>query len=121
MTLPSGTIIEDKKLAAGGASTRAAKAGDRVGMRYVGKLLKNGKEFDSNTKGKPFSFKLGRGEVIKVSSKEKEEAKEKNTIGLFFLSCYFCFSSIFFSSPLFFSFSNRLVGLGRRSQGNESW
>ena len=33
-------------------------------MRYVGKL-QNGKVFDSNTKGKPFSFKLGAGEVIK--------------------------------------------------------
>lgn len=33
-------------------------------MRYIGKLT-NGKVFDSNTKGKPFSFKLGRGEVIK--------------------------------------------------------
>jgi FK506-binding nuclear protein len=33
-------------------------------MRYIGKL-KNGKVFDSNTKGKPFSFRLGKGEVIK--------------------------------------------------------
>jgi FK506-binding nuclear protein len=27
--------------------------------------LTNGKVFDSNTKGTPFSFKLGKGEVIK--------------------------------------------------------
>lgn len=33
-------------------------------MRYVGKLT-NGKIFDQCIKGKPFSFKLGRGEVIK--------------------------------------------------------
>lgn len=33
-------------------------------MRYIGKL-KNGKQFDANTKGKPFSFRLGKGEVIK--------------------------------------------------------
>ena len=32
-------------------------------MRYIGKL-QNGQVFDSNKKGKPFSFKLG-GEVIK--------------------------------------------------------
>lgn len=32
-------------------------------MRYVGKL-ENGKQFDANTGGKPFSFVLGRGEVI---------------------------------------------------------
>lgn len=35
-------------------------------MRYIGKLQSNGKVFDSNTKGKPFSFKLGKGEVIKA-------------------------------------------------------
>lgn len=34
-------------------------------MRYIGKLT-NGKVFDSNTKGKPFAFKLGKGEVIKA-------------------------------------------------------
>lgn len=34
-------------------------------MRYIGKLT-TGKVFDSNTKGKPFTFKLGRGEVIKA-------------------------------------------------------
>jgi len=33
-------------------------------MRYIGKL-QNGKVFDSNTKGKPFTFHLGKGEVIK--------------------------------------------------------
>lgn len=32
-------------------------------MRYVGRL-QNGKQFDANTKGKPFAFKLGKGEVI---------------------------------------------------------
>ena len=33
-------------------------------MRYIGRLV-SGKQFDANTSGKPFSFKLGRGEVIK--------------------------------------------------------
>ena len=42
-----------------------AKKGDRVSMRYIGKLQKDGKVFDSNKKGKPFAFKLGVGEVIK--------------------------------------------------------
>ena len=31
---------------------------------YVGKL-ENGKQFDANTGGKPFTFVLGRGEVIR--------------------------------------------------------
>lgn len=31
--------------------------------RYIGKL-DNGKQFDANTSGKPFTFMLGRGEVI---------------------------------------------------------
>jgi len=56
-----GVTIDDKKLGAG----PAAKSGDRVSMRYIGKLEKDGKVFDSNKKGKPFTFKLGAGEVIK--------------------------------------------------------
>jgi FK506-binding nuclear protein len=31
---------------------------------YVGKLQKDGRQFDSCTSGKPFKFKLGLGEVI---------------------------------------------------------
>lgn len=58
-TLPSGLIIEDMKAGNG----PVAKPGKRLGMRYVGKL-ENGKQFDANTAGKPFSFVLGRGEVI---------------------------------------------------------
>jgi FK506-binding nuclear protein len=59
VTLPSGVIIEDVKIGSG----PQAKAGNRLGMRYVGRL-QNGKQFDANTKGKPFTFKLGKGEVI---------------------------------------------------------
>ncbi|KAF1979865.1 hypothetical protein BU23DRAFT_523427 [Bimuria novae-zelandiae CBS 107.79] len=55
-----GVTVEDKKEGKG----KAAKKGDRIEMRYIGKL-KNGKQFDANKKGKPFSFKLGIGEVIK--------------------------------------------------------
>lgn len=58
--LASGLIIEEKTAGNG----PAAKAGQKVGMRYVGKLT-NGKVFDQCTSGKPFSFKLGKGEVIK--------------------------------------------------------
>jgi len=43
----------------------AAKNGKRVSVRYIGKLPKSGKVFDSNTKGAPFKFRLGAGEVIK--------------------------------------------------------
>ncbi|KFY93750.1 hypothetical protein V498_04272 [Pseudogymnoascus sp. VKM F-4517 (FW-2822)] len=54
-----GVKVDDKKIGSG----PAAKKGDRVGMRYIGKLT-DGKVFDANKKGKPFSFKLGVGEVI---------------------------------------------------------
>ncbi|KNZ57209.1 peptidyl-prolyl cis-trans isomerase [Puccinia sorghi] len=60
VTLSSGLKIIDTKVGQGAE----AKAGQSVSMRYIGKL-NNGKVFDSNTKGKPFSFRLGRGEVIK--------------------------------------------------------
>lgn len=56
-----GITVDDRKLGSG----KAAKSGDKVSMRYIGKLESNGKVFDSNKKGSPFSFKLGRGEVIK--------------------------------------------------------
>ncbi|CZT03352.1 hypothetical protein WAI453_012387 [Rhynchosporium graminicola] len=55
-----GVKIDDKKLGTG----PACKKGNKIGMRYIGKL-EDGKVFDSNKKGKPFSFKLGTGEVIK--------------------------------------------------------
>ncbi|EEH47631.1 uncharacterized protein PADG_03715 [Paracoccidioides brasiliensis Pb18] len=55
-----GVKLDDKKLGTG----RVAKKGDRVSMRYIGKL-ESGKVFDANKKGPPFSFKLGSGEVIK--------------------------------------------------------
>lgn len=55
-----GVTIMDSKVGTG----RAAKQGNKLSMRYIGKL-ENGKVFDSNTKGKPFTFSLGKGEVIK--------------------------------------------------------
>ncbi|EST05545.1 Peptidyl-prolyl cis-trans isomerase, FKBP-type, domain protein [Kalmanozyma brasiliensis GHG001] len=58
--LPSGLIIEEKSAGTGAP----CKPGQKVGMRYVGKLT-NGKVFDQCTSGKPFYFKLGKGEVIK--------------------------------------------------------
>ncbi|WVQ80674.1 FK506-binding protein 4 [Cryptococcus sp. DSM 104549] len=59
-TLPSGLIIEDVKVGEG----PVAKTGKRLGMRYIGKLT-TGKQFDANTSGKPFTFVLGKGEVIR--------------------------------------------------------
>ncbi|KAK2735878.1 peptidylprolyl isomerase fpr4 [Myotisia sp. PD_48] len=55
-----GVTVDDRKLGKG----PAVKKGSRVSMRYIGKL-ENGKVFDSNKSGKPFSFKVGAGEVIK--------------------------------------------------------
>ncbi|KAI9175837.1 peptidylprolyl isomerase fpr3 [Blastocladiella emersonii ATCC 22665] len=61
VTLKGG--LKYVNLTAADATAPKAKAGQTVQMRYIGKLT-NGKVFDSNTKGAPFSFKLGRGEVI---------------------------------------------------------
>lgn len=41
-----------------------AKSGHFVSMRYIGRLHKNGKVFDTNAKGEPFKFRLGKKEVI---------------------------------------------------------
>ncbi|GAA6032345.1 hypothetical protein JCM8097_008129 [Rhodosporidiobolus ruineniae] len=59
-TLAGGLEVTDSKEGTGAA----AKSGQKVSMRYIGKL-ENGKVFDSNTKGSPFTFNLGRGDVIK--------------------------------------------------------
>lgn len=59
-TLLGGVITEDRKIGSG----QGAKSGNKVGIRYIGKL-KNGKVFDKNTSGKPFVFNLGKGECIK--------------------------------------------------------
>lgn len=55
-----GVTVDDRKIGEG----RTVKTGDTVGVRYIGKL-ENGKVFDANKKGKPFSFKAGKGQVIK--------------------------------------------------------
>ncbi|KAG4083866.1 hypothetical protein H8356DRAFT_1436610 [Neocallimastix lanati (nom. inval.)] len=60
-TLQNGLVIEDITVGTGAK----AKAGKRVGVRYIGRLAKNGKVFDQNTKGAVFKFNLGKGEVIK--------------------------------------------------------
>ncbi|KAH6913906.1 peptidylprolyl isomerase [Coprinopsis sp. MPI-PUGE-AT-0042] len=59
-TLAGGLKVQDTKVGTG----PEAKKGSRVGVRYIGKL-ENGKIFDKNVKGKPFQFKLGKGDVIK--------------------------------------------------------
>lgn len=60
---PSGLEYWDIKA---GTGAEAAK-GDTVNVHYTG-WLTNGKEFDSSLRGanpKPFSFKIGSGDVIK--------------------------------------------------------
>ncbi|KAI0743736.1 hypothetical protein C8Q80DRAFT_1272384 [Daedaleopsis nitida] len=59
-TVQGGVQIADHKVGSG----PKAKNGDRVSVRYIGKL-QNGKVFDQNKTGKPFEFRLGKGEVIK--------------------------------------------------------
>lgn len=58
--LPGGLKVLDAAVGNG----PAAKKGNTISMRYIGKL-QNGKVFDKNVKGKPFTFRLGQGEVIK--------------------------------------------------------
>jgi FKBP-type peptidyl-prolyl cis-trans isomerase len=61
ITTKSGLKYADVKVGNG----KLAQAGDTVQVHYTGKL-KDGKKFDSSLdSGKPFSFPLGRGKVIK--------------------------------------------------------
>jgi FKBP-type peptidyl-prolyl cis-trans isomerase len=61
VTTASGLKYVDEKVGEG----REAKAGDLVTVHYTG-TLKDGKKFDSSLdRNDPFSFKLGKGQVIK--------------------------------------------------------
>ena len=54
-------MVEDLKIGNG----PEAKSGKMIGMYYSGKLKANNKQFDATLTGKPFRFRLGKGEVIK--------------------------------------------------------
>ena len=61
ITTKSGLKYVEVKVGDG----KIAKAGDVVEVHYTG-TLKDGKKFDSSVdRNKPFSFNLGRGQVIK--------------------------------------------------------
>ena len=60
ITTPSGLTYLITKQGTG----RQPKTGDTVVIHYTG-MLTNGVKFDSSRDGKPFSFKLGVGQVIK--------------------------------------------------------
>ena len=61
VTTESGLKYIDQKVGSG----QTAKKGDTVEVHYTG-WLKDGKKFDSSVdRGRPFSFKLGEGRVIK--------------------------------------------------------
>ncbi len=60
---PAPTKLETKDLITGTGAV--AKAGDSVTVNYVGVLYKNGKVFNASWESKqPFTFVLGRGQVI---------------------------------------------------------
>lgn len=59
--LPNGLVVQDVKI---GSDGKKVKAGRKVGIYYIGKL-NNGKVFDKCQSGKPFTFSVGKGEVIK--------------------------------------------------------
>ena len=70
--VPKGAEQDPKKLGMGITDTKigtgaVAENGDTLVMKYAGRLKSTGVEFDSNMKpgGKPFSFTLGGGQVIK--------------------------------------------------------
>ena len=60
---PAPSKLEIKDLITGTGAE--AKAGETVTVNYVGVLYKGGKEFDASWKrNEPFSFALGKGQVI---------------------------------------------------------
>jgi len=76
--LPEG-ITKDIITEAPSGNYKKPKKGDVVSVHYVGTLQSDGSEFDSSrSRGKPFEFTLGQGQVIKgwdlgVATMKKEE------------------------------------------------
>jgi peptidylprolyl isomerase len=59
--IPFDLVIEDLVVGEGAEATR----GTKVSVHYVGVAFSTGDEFDASWKrGKPFEFKLGKGQVI---------------------------------------------------------
>mmetsp|Transcript_26734 Transcript_26734/g.62788 ORF Transcript_26734/g.62788 Transcript_26734/m.62788 type:complete len:125 (-) Transcript_26734:44-418(-) len=55
-----------KEVLRDGDGSNFPKKGDALKMHYVGTLASNGSKFDSSRdRGRPFSFKIGKGEVIR--------------------------------------------------------
>ncbi|MCI05469.1 peptidyl-prolyl cis-trans isomerase FKBP53-like, partial [Trifolium medium] len=63
ITYPNGLIIED--ISMGKPDGKRADLGKKVSVKYIGKLKKDGKIFDSCVGKAPFKFRLGVGQVIK--------------------------------------------------------
>merc|ERR1712070_226341 len=61
MTLKAGVLATELKPGSG----LQCKRGDKVTMRYIGRLKKNNKVFDQTRGRSTFDFRLGSGEVIK--------------------------------------------------------
>ncbi|KHN34156.1 Peptidyl-prolyl cis-trans isomerase FKBP53 [Glycine soja] len=62
-TFPNGLIIEEVFM--GKPDGKKAAPGKKVSVKYIGKMQKDGKIFDSNVGRAPFKFRLGVGQVIK--------------------------------------------------------
>ncbi|CAL0314542.1 unnamed protein product [Lupinus luteus] len=62
-SFPNGLVIEE--LSMGKPDGKRATPGKKVSVKYIGKLKKDGKIFDSNVGRAPFKFRLGVGQVIK--------------------------------------------------------
>ena len=58
---PIGLVVEDVMVGAG----EEARPGQEATVHYVGVSYSSGREFDASwNRGEPFSFSLGRGQVI---------------------------------------------------------
>ncbi|KAL9225238.1 hypothetical protein vseg_001187 [Gypsophila vaccaria] len=62
-TYSNGLVVEEMEM--GKPNGKRASAGKKVSVRYIGKLKKTGKMFDSTTGKSSFKFRLGVGQVIK--------------------------------------------------------
>mmetsp|Transcript_30263 Transcript_30263/g.45011 ORF Transcript_30263/g.45011 Transcript_30263/m.45011 type:complete len:123 (-) Transcript_30263:385-753(-) len=60
------SIVCIQQVLSAGDGTNFPQQGDKLTMHYIGTLASNGKKFDaSRDRGRPFSFTIGVGQVIR--------------------------------------------------------
>ena len=67
-----------KEITRRGEGSSTPQSGDYVSAHYVGRLKSDGSVFDSSvSRGKPFTFTIGQGQVVRAAAAASRAAREQ--------------------------------------------